>query len=331
MVRRGSTLVLAVLLLVLAAAPAQAAGWRWASKGRIRAVTGSADSVSCPTTSLCVMAIGGNKVAWTTNPRGPARAWKKTTIAPAADEVGRVDIFEVDCPTARRCVAGSSHSDVITTSAPTGPAAGWSLQSLPSDTFVGVESLSCASATFCGALDVAGYALITSDGVTWNRTRIVNRVASSLYDMTCVPGLCAATQADSRIYLTSAPTAVPARWTSARFRGTSGFAAVECASKTLCVAARGVRGTVYASTRPTGGSAAWKQVGAAGAAHLYCQSRTACFALGQELRWSPTPSRRGSWRKTLTSNQAILSAMSCPTSRMCVLVDVGGHVWVGTR
>lgn len=332
MSRRGPTVVLAVLLLALAAAPAQAAGWKWVSKGKIRGMPGSADSVTCPTTSLCVMAIGGNKVAWTTNPRGPARAWKKTAIAPVADEIGGIDIFQVDCPTASFCVAGDTHSRVITTTAPTGPASGWSRRRLPSDTYVGVESLSCASPKLCGILDVSGYALISTDGgAIWNRTRHFNDASSSIRDITCAPGICAAAQPNGRLYFTTAPRAVPAKWSSTRFRGSSVFVAIECASKSLCLAARGYAGAIYASTNPTGGTAAWKKVAAAGAAHLYCYSGALCFSLGGDLRMSTKPARKGTWKTTLDTNGPILSSMSCPTARMCVLTDVGGHVWVGTR
>lgn len=332
MIRRGPTVVLAALLLALAATPANAAGWKWVSKGSIRGVPGSADSVTCPTTSLCVMAIGGNKIAWTTNPRGPARAWKKTAIAPASDQIGAIDIFQVDCPTATFCIAGDTHSRVITTTAPTGPAAGWVHRELPSDTYVGVESLACASPKLCGILDVSGYALISTDGgAVWNRSRLLVDASSTIRDITCAPGICAAAQPNARLYHTTTPRAVPAGWKSTRFKGSSAFVAVECASKSLCVAARGYNGAVYASTNPAGGTAAWKKVGSAGAAHLYCQSGALCFSLGGDLRWSTKPARKGSWKLALDTNGPILSSMSCPTARMCVLTDIGGKVWVGTR
>lgn len=134
-------------LLLASVENASGAGWTWKSKGKIPGVSGSADAVSCPTTALCV-AAGSDRIYWTTTPTGLGRAWKSVRFAPTGSAIGGGYITtEVDCPTATLCVAGDSESNVLTSTAPTSGLAGWVRSPLPSDSYVGVQALSCASTT----------------------------------------------------------------------------------------------------------------------------------------------------------------------------------------
>ena len=332
-------LVVLGALLLVSVESASGAGWTWKSKGKIPNVSGSADAVSCPTTTLCV-AAGSDRIYWTATPTGLGRAWKSVRFASTGSSIGGGYITtDVDCPTATLCVAGDIESNVLTSTAPTSGPAGWVRSRLPSDTYVGVQALSCASTTLCGILDVSGYALtsVTPGGFgnTWARTPIAASIAA-LYDISCKPAVCVATDASSGLAVTNAPSGRPAPWARVTLQaGGRRLNTVTCGSARLCLAA-GDGARMFVSTAPAATRSAWRAIKVAGAAsgidHLYCKSASLCFALsGTTVFVSTTPGRAASWKKTVTTRGTILSAMSCPTARQCVLVDVRGKVWVGKR
>ena len=332
-------LVILGAVLLASAENASGAGWTWKSKGKIPAVSGSADAVSCPTTTLCV-AAGSDRIYWTTTPTGLGRAWKSVRFASTGSAIGGGYITtDVDCPTATLCVAGDIESNVLTSTAPTSGLAGWVRSPLPSDTYVGVQALSCASTTLCGMLDVSGYALtsVTPGGFgnTWVRTPIARSVAD-LYDISCKPTVCIASDATTGLAVTNAPAGQPAPWARVTLQaGGRRIKTVACGSARLCLAA-GDGAKMFVSTAPAATRSAWRAIKVPGAAsgidHLFCKSASLCFALsGTTVLVSTTPGRAASWKKVLVTKGVILSAMSCPTARQCVLVDVSGKVWVGKR
>lgn len=326
-------------LLLASVDTASGAGWTWKSKGKIPGVTGSADAISCPATTLCV-AAGSDRIYWTTTPTGLGRGWKSVRFGPTGSVTGGGYITtEVDCPTTTLCVAGDGESNVLTSTAPTSGRAGWVRSPLPSDSFVGVQALSCASTTLCGILDVSGYALtsVTPGGFgnTWTRTSIA-RSTAALYDLSCKATVCVGSDATNSLAVTNDPAVQPAPWTRVTLQsGRRRINAVACGSARLCLAG-GDGSKLFVSTAPTAARSSWRSIKIPGTpfgiTHLYCKSATLCFALsGGTVLVSTTPGRAASWKKSVTTTGAILSAMSCPTARQCVLVDVGGKVWVGKR
>ena len=333
--RRIVILTLGALVALVTAAPAIAGGFTWTKRGKIPHIIGSADSISCPTTTLCVAAGGGNEIHWTTTAGGKGTAWKRAPVEPRADALGPFEIFDVSCPTATFCVAGDDHSNVLTTTTPKAGAAGWQVAKLPSDTYVGVLALSCASPVLCGILDVSGYALTSvAPAGAWSRTRINATVNADLYDLSCVTGLCAATEANGKVWTTTDPSAQPAVWSERTLaKGGKRITTVACGSARLCVAG-GDSSSLRVSTDPAGAAATWRSVKVKGlvSPHLYCKSASLCFALSNTSVYVSTkPTRAGSWVSKRLKSPTVLSAISCPTTRLCVLVDNGGTLWVGRR
>lgn len=116
----------------------------------------SADSVSCPTSTLCVLAGDTGDVTTTTNPTGGPSAYKHT---PGID---RLHPFQpgqdVSCVAGGPCVIVGGSGDAITTLDPTGPASAWSATAIDSSS--GLAGVSCVSAHLCVAVDETGNALI---------------------------------------------------------------------------------------------------------------------------------------------------------------------------
>ena len=328
-------------LLAVSADDALGAGWTWKSKGRIAHVTGSTDAISCPTTSLCV-AAGSDRIFWTTTPTGLSKAWKSIAFSTRGGTIGGGYITTaVECPVVTLCVAGDIESNVLTSTAPTSGAAGWVRSPLPSGTYVGVMALSCASTTLCGILDVAGNALTTMTpgglGSAWTPTPTpILGPTASLYDISCKPTVCVASDATGAVAVTNAPANQPAPWARVTLRaGLDRINTVECGSARLCLAA-GDRAKMFVSTAPAANKSAWRAITVPGARsginHLYCKSASLCFALtGATVLASTTPGKSASWKPIVNTKGPILSSMSCPTPRRCVLLDIAGKVWVGQR
>jgi hypothetical protein len=113
-------------------------------------------AVSCPTTTLCVLAGGTGDVSTSTNPTGGPSAYKYTpgidSMHPFQPGTG------VSCVAGGPCVIVGLSGDAITTLDPTGPAGAWSTATIDSST--GLAGVSCASGDLCVAVDQAGDALI---------------------------------------------------------------------------------------------------------------------------------------------------------------------------
>ena len=123
----------------------------WRSTSAIRA-----DSVSCPTTTLCVLSGDTGDVTTTTNPTGGPSAYKYT---PGIDSLHPFQpTTTVSCVAVGPCVIVGGSGDAITTLDPTGPASAWSASTIDSSS--GLAGVSCVSAHLCVAVDQSGNALI---------------------------------------------------------------------------------------------------------------------------------------------------------------------------
>ncbi len=116
--------------VLTAAHPARgAAFWR---SGTVR--PGGLFSVSCPSAKLCV-AVGGQDIAFSTNPRRGARSWTLVrgvdqSLPPEcgadgpASACGPPDLLSVSCPSVSFCTASDSFGSRVRSTAP-GTRAGW--------------------------------------------------------------------------------------------------------------------------------------------------------------------------------------------------------------
>lgn len=111
------------------------------------AITG----VSCPSTTLCVAVDAHGQVMHSTSPLGGKADWSKpsrvdkTTLGGG----GYAGFAAISCPTTTLCLAvdNATNGQVAYTTDPTGPASAWTLTTI--GTNVTLDSVSCATATFC--------------------------------------------------------------------------------------------------------------------------------------------------------------------------------------
>ena len=336
-IKDGRVKVELAVALVGTSVASAAANFTWTAKGAVPKIgqEGSADAISCPSATLCVVG-GGNGVAVTTSIQAKAKTWKYARIGEVDPSLGQAYITDVKCPVPGLCVAVDDHSNAYVSPNPTGGVQAWLPGPLPSGTYVGIEALSCPSPTLCAALDVAGNGLTTaSPGGSWTTTQVTPQLNVDLYELGCAETLCVGVESDSNVYVTADPASQPATWTATSI-GANSLSTVACASAKLCIAAESFKGALYVSTNPAGGKAAWKKItikGLSGVDHLRCPSASLCLATSNtSVWWSTTPTKASSWKQsTLPGAKVILSDVSCPTPRLCAAIDVGGKVWVGSR
>jgi hypothetical protein len=128
-------------------APAAAAS-AWQRAPGVLGSGAESESVSCPSSSLCV-AVNGADLFTSQDPTGGAGSWPKATLAGASGLSG------VSCPTAGFCAALEPQANdggggVFDTTNPCGGSAAWSAgkaAGFPQDIFV--QSIACASASWC--------------------------------------------------------------------------------------------------------------------------------------------------------------------------------------
>ena len=119
------------------------------------AITG----VSCPSITLCVAVDAHGQVMHTTAPLAGAGSWSHARRIDTATQAGGgfAGIAAIACPTTTLCVAvdNAPNGQILVTTDPTGPASAWTLTPLGSG--VMLDSVSCASATFCMVGGTDGY------------------------------------------------------------------------------------------------------------------------------------------------------------------------------
>jgi hypothetical protein len=115
--------------------------------------------VSCPKTSLCVMADEAGNVFTSTNPTGGGATWKETTGVDPGGQFASIS-----------CAAGTSFCVAVGktvaawSSNPTGGKSAWSKATV--DPAGSLFSVSCPSSKLCVAVDQTGHALLATPGVT---------------------------------------------------------------------------------------------------------------------------------------------------------------------
>jgi hypothetical protein len=207
-------------------------------------------AISCPTINLCVAVdnSANGQVAYTTDPRGPASAWKLVTIGTS------VTLSSVSCASATLCVIGGTQRYYSVT--PTGAATTWKPTGGISGSSAVISSLACNTVKLCigvgygnaGAGLVAASSAPSGDSTAWPITAVgsnpPNQSAGLLDSVACPQrNFCVAVDGSSNAYSTTTP--VRGGWTKAKplkKASQSSLSAVSCNAK-LCVEVDN-RGTV---------------------------------------------------------------------------------------
>jgi hypothetical protein len=351
----------AICLLVLCAlgASAQAAGaaakaphasakasrWNWSQPYTVRGMSDSVNDLSCPSVSLCV-AVSGTDVFWSRNPRGGSSTWKKAAL-PVALEIANLDgqtyaADGVSCPTSSFCVAIDEVGNTYVSTDPTGGTGAWLESEINIQTYPGLESISCASRSLCGALDITGEALTTTTpaGVPplWGSVKISATKQADHYGISCASGarlsLCAAVESDHELALSADPRTAPASWQVAK-TPSKALNDVTCPTASLCVAA-GDSALLLLSHTPTV-LRSWTpftlaQAHGAEFTSIVCHGGSLCLAstdFGQAALSTAPSATASAWQWQGQIDLASITALACPTARLCFVGDSNNQIVIG--
>jgi hypothetical protein len=255
--------------------------------------------LACPSESLCVMVDHFGGVYVSTAPVGSGASWLPV-LSDGADT-----LQSLSCPLRSLCVALDDYGRLLTSRNPAGPASAWAISR---QTGYG-GTLSCASSSLC--IDVPFYlyrplsivftSIRPAGGAhAWRQRQILRPFKSPVFfprDVACPSRTLCVIGGNSGVLTSADPTGGSRRWKLIQLDGGAG--AVSCPSVKLCVVA-GDTGNIASSANPTGGRHAWK------------------------VRHVDTASAS-------SGGSAQLSALSCPTIRLCVALDSEGNVLTSTR
>jgi hypothetical protein len=216
---------------------------------------------------------------------------------------------------------------LVATPAMAAPALSWS----PPTRIDGGHSLrdvSCASPTFCVAVDGAGNVVTSNDPdggpSAW---KVASVDDDSLQAVSCASSeLCVAVSLHGDVVASGDPTGGSSSWTAMNVDGGRLIIGISCPSASLCVAVD-YRSRFFVSRDPTGGGAAWKrtQLSEHGFTDVSCRSSSWCAATDYRGRvgvsTDPTGGRNAWKFKQVVPNSRhlpVFSAISCPPAPLCV-------------
>jgi hypothetical protein len=358
--RRTVSLIIsaAVLTLGLLAAPVSRAAVPASSPGPLLWTapagvdTEPIDSISCPSTALCVAVGRGGHILWSTDPAGGRLTWA------AADVDGNSEMTSVSCPSTTLCVAVDGAGNVITSADPTGGAAAWTVVHFdPSTTqnntdnagSVLVRGVSCPSTALCVAVDAAGNALVstnpTAGAAAWAITHIDTNTSYGCTGtgLACQPpvvaiacpstALCTAADFSGNLLTTASPTTTgPWTSTSTDPGRLSSLYGVSCPEIGFCAtvdgsAARVITFNPLVPTRQLSHSLPDSLYG------IWCQSSSLCLASVETsggisgLLGSFDPGApRSTWS---LSSLGGVNSVACPSASLCLAADDEGNIAAG--
>jgi hypothetical protein len=261
-------------------------------------------SISCPSVELCVAVTSQGNIYSSTNPTGPASAWKVSQV----DEEGHnTHLFGVSCPSVSLCVAVSGRrldqGKILTSTDPHGGPSAWSAIELAEP--MEFRAVSCDTPSFCAVVTEDGR-IVTStnprgDGSAWS---VLGAPAGpgSLRAVSCVESaLCLSGNEGGNLLVSANPTAGLSSWSVTDGGGSVQITGTACAAASECLAVDN-NGSVLVSTDPTGGRAAWS----------YTNLVPYTPGKGMELEGNA------------------LFAASCPSSSLCALTGSRGRIFTST-
>lgn len=293
-------------------------------------------AVSCPSRSLCVAVDATGRAEVSTNPTGGRRHWRSLRI-----DAGH-SLTAVSCPSKGLCVAVDTVGNVISSTHPRGGAGSWHLHHVVASSLSGI---SCPSRHLCVAVDGSGDVLATTapTGAAWPAVPI--DAGRSLTAVSCASThLCVAVDDHGFVLSSADPLGSASAWHAVHLPANA-LTGIACPSASLCVAG-GSRGAVFSSRHPRGAAGTWHRTrvdvptfGGHGSSNdnyvtTFCATARLCFAvdaLGSFLHSSNPGASPAHWHSDSANGGAPLNGGSCPSLRLCVVVDGGGGVTATTR
>jgi len=308
-------------------------------------------SVSCGSATQCVASDDNGDLLATDNPGGGASAWS------AAHVDGANLLDSVSCVASGLCLAVDGVGNVFASAHPDGSRQSWSATHNVDPS--GFDAVTCQSATLCLVSAGDGTVALSHDAdaaaPTWSHT---SRLGSgptrhpALVTISC-PGSssCVALDSAGNLLSTGRPAAGGGSWSSKPLNpGLGSASSIGCVAGGFCVA---VGPQSHVAVGDVGGRAAWKLANLNlfsiddngdnspdSLGSVSCVSRSLCVAndfsdgVGSAglLEVSRDPAA-GSWSQVSLGSPDFdyFTAISCPSSRLCVAGDgQGGRFAVST-
>lgn len=291
--------------------------------------TGALDTMSCPSSTLCVGLDRAGNVLSTTDPAADDD-WTFTHLE-GADEGS-----DLSCTSAPLCVAVTGPGSIATSTDPTGSTSAWK-------TITGVDggslihSVSCVSGGLCLAVDEHGDLLSSTEPTggasAWMAVNVDG--GHPLDAVSCVSRtLCFADDDRGDVLSSTEPAGGPSAWSASNVAGGAILGKLSCVPG-LCVV--GDEGGVLASTNPTGGAGTWVNAAGVEDGDMSCASASLCVAIPSATNagpWISTDPAEGSaaWARSAGPEEgAFLGSVSCASRALCVIGDRDGNVAVGVE
>jgi hypothetical protein len=287
------------------------------------------DSISCPSSSLCVGVDHVGDVVTSTDPTGGPSAWAAVKVdnEPEAPYTEPNALNDVSCPqpAGSLCVA-VGEGGIFTSSDPTGGANAWAQAG---GVGAGGHAVSCPSTSLCVVGAGTGEIVTSTDpsgGASAWSTAQVDR-GNSVLGLSCPSeSLCIGVDDAGNVVTSNDPAGGAGAWTVTHIAA-GGFSGVSCPSISLCVAVGGH--TVMSSTDPTGGATAWlsqwTDPDGNSLDRVACASESLCIASGSsgEIVESSDPiGGAGSWTTTKeVDGTEGIAGISCASESLCFATD----------
>jgi hypothetical protein len=245
--------------------------------------TNQIDSISCPSTTLCVGVDYRGYVVASSDPTGGVSAWSSARIESAPEPAYRAPnaLYGVSCapPAGSLCVAVGEGGTFVSDDPTAGPSAWTQPGGVPED------SVSCPSASKCiVGSGTRGEVSISSDPTggagAWSTSEVDG--GHPITGLSCpTEPLCVGVDEAGDVLASTHPFDGVDAWTFTHVA--SYLSGISCSSASLCVAIGGSE--VIASTDPTGGAGAWVSEGAPAqneSLHqVSCAASGLCIASGE--------------------------------------------------
>lgn len=296
------------------------------------------NTVSCASTTLCFATDAEGTVTFTIDPAGGASTWSVPVLA---DNDGLNDLSCIP----GLCVGVDGGNGLVTSTEPTGNSSKWHFAEVVPNNLNGFIGISCPTTTLCVGTDYGDGSIITSTNPTggtgaWTTTNI-NGEHGLGYPSCPTASFCVVNSTEGTILWSTNPTGGAGSWHLTHTALSEAYT-VSCPTATLCVVA-GSEGKVVTSTNPTGGAGAWSGAVVAdssgfGITTLACSHEGFCVG-GDEFGDVTTSSNpfggAGAWTTTnivggLPQFEESISGLACPSSDLCVAVDIYGNEMTGT-
>jgi len=296
---------------------------------RLPGPSASDDSaVSCPSTTLCVVAEESGWIVASTDPRGPSSAWHLVRRAGSSQLPIGDDILS--CGSPDLCALADQRGLVHISTDPTAPSHQWRTYQI---TDTSLSAISCPSVSLCVAIDDAGNVITSLDpaspSVHWSPPRKID--AAGLTDISCSGSrLCVVVDSNGRVLSSTDPASVRPAWTAPKRIDAQRINRVSCFSASRCAAGDDL-GRVLVSSQPA--LDRWTRPASGpfgGAVGVSCPSSQVCaVAILEGTVFSVTDLGRP--RPQRTAPQAVmgtnaLQSISCAPG-ICAATDDGGHVY----